>query len=197
MDHTHGAAPMPELSMEDLRAALRDMPTYMDITPEDLQTLYTLALGHARARRATARVVQEIMTTAVVTLPPEADLQTAAQVLTEHQISGAPVINLHGHVLGVVSEADLLGLVGLPRDHTFRDLLRHLLGDPLPGRKTGTTVAAIMTVPAITVQPTTPVREAAQLLSARRIKRLPVVDAAQRLVGIVARADIVKVLSTL
>ncbi len=187
----------PELSTEDLRAALSDMPTYMDITPEDLQTLYTLARRHARARLATARLVQEIMTTVVVTLPPEADLQTAAQVLSEHQISGAPVLDPHGHVLGVVSEADLLGLVGLPRDHTFRDLLRYLLGEPLPARKTGTTVAAIMTAPAITVQPVTPIREAAQLLSARRIKRLPVVDEAQRLVGILARADIVKVLSTL
>jgi CBS domain-containing membrane protein len=197
MDHTHDADPELDLSMEDLQAALRDMPTSMDITSEDLHTVYTLALGHARARCAPARVVQEIMTTAVVTLPPEADLQTAAQVLSEHQISGAPVIDPHGHVLGVVSEADLLGLVGLPRDHTIRDLLRHLLGDPLPGRKTGTTVATIMITPAITVQPVTPIREAAQLLVARRIKRLPVVDAAQRLVGILARADIVKVLSTL
>jgi CBS domain-containing protein len=131
------------------------------------------------------------MTTAVVTLPPEADLQTAAQVLSEHQVSGAPVIDLHGHVLGIVSEADLLGLLGLPREHTFRDLLRHLLGEPLPARKTGTTVDAIMTAPAITVQPTTPIREAAQLLSARRIKRLPVVDGEQRLVGILL-TDIVK-----
>src|SRR6266404_266436 len=195
MDHTHDSAPPPALSIEDLQAALRDMPTYMDITPEDLQTLYTLALGHARARQVTARVVQEIMTTTVVTLPPTADLQTAAQVLAEHQVSGAPVVDPNGSVVGVVSEADLLGLVGLPRGHTFRDLLRHLLGDPLPGRKTGTTVAAIMTTPAITVQPTTPIREAAQLLSARRIKRLPVVDAAQHLVGIIARADIVRVLS--
>jgi len=187
----------PALSTEDLEAALRDMPTAMDITPGDLQTLYTLAQRHARARQATTGVVQTIMTTAVVTLPPEADLQTAAQVLSEHQISGAPVIDPQGHVLGVLSEADLLGLVGLPRDHTFRDLLRHLLGDPLPARKTGTTVAAMMTAPAITVHPATPIREAAQLLVARRIKRLPVVDAAQRLVGILARADIVRVLSAL
>src|SRR6266481_6610494 len=114
MDHTHDSAPPPALSIEDLQAALRDMPTYMDITPEDLQTLYTLARRRARARLATARLVQEIMTTVVVTLPPEADLQTAAQVLSEHQISGAPVIDPHGHVLGVLSEADLLGLVGLP-----------------------------------------------------------------------------------
>jgi CBS-domain-containing membrane protein len=55
----------PALSIEDLQAALRDMPTAMDITPADLQTLYTLAQHHAWARRATAGVAQAIMTTAV------------------------------------------------------------------------------------------------------------------------------------
>jgi CBS-domain-containing membrane protein len=187
----------PELSIEDLRAAMSDMQTYIDITPEDLHTLYALALGHARARRSSEKAVQTIMTTEVVTLPHEADLHEAAHVLSEHQISGAPVINAHRHVIGVVSDADLLALVGMPREHTFRDLVRHLLGRPLPLRKTGTTVAEIMTVPAITVQPDTTIREAAQLLSEHRIKRLPVVDGEQRLVGIVSRADIVKVLTTL
>jgi len=199
MEHMHHDDQAAEctLSTADLQAALSDMQTYMDITPEDLLTLYTLAQRHARARRATARVVQEIMTTTVVTLAPEADLQTAAQVLSEHQVSGAPVLDRQGHVLGVVSEADLLGLLGLPRDHTFRDLLGRLVGAPCPVQKTGTTVADIMTTPAVMVQPETTIREAAQLLTARRIKRLPVIDATQRLVGIVARADIVKVLSTL
>jgi CBS domain-containing membrane protein len=194
MEH---ADPEPAFSTEDLRAALSDMQTYMDITTEDLQTLYTLALRHARARRVTERAVQAIMTTAVVTLPPEADLHEAARVLSAHQVSGVPVIDADRHVLGVVSEADLLTLAGMPREHTFRDLLRHLLGAPLPARKTGTTVAEIMTAPALTVQPATTIQEAAQLLSARRIKRLPVVDEAQRLVGIVTRADLVQVLSTL
>jgi CBS-domain-containing membrane protein len=107
------------------------------------------------------------------------------------------VIDAHCRVLGVVSDADLLALAGIPREHTFRDLVRYLLGRPLPLRKTGTTVAEIMTAPAITVWPETTIREAAQLLSARRIKRLPVVDGQQRLVGIVARADIVKVITAL
>jgi len=194
MQHAHSD---PEISIEDLRAALSDMQTYMDITPEDLYTLYALALGHARTRHGSEKAVRTIMTTEVVTLPREANLHEAAHVLSEHQISGAPVIDAHHHVIGVVSDADLLALVGMPREHTFRDLVRHLLGKPLPLRKTGTTVAEIMTVPAITVPLDTTIQEAAQLLSEHRIKRLPVVDGEQRLVGIVARADIVKVLTTL
>jgi CBS domain-containing protein len=92
------------------------------------------------------------MTTAVVTLSPEADLHEAVRVLSEHKISGVPVIDAHNYVLGVVSDADLLALAGMPREHTFRDLVQHLLGRPSPMRKTGTTVAEIMMAPAITVR---------------------------------------------
>jgi len=74
----------PALMIVDVQVALRDKHTSMDITPEDLLTLYPRAQHHARAQRATTRVVQEIMTTAVVPLPPTADLQTAAPVLSEH-----------------------------------------------------------------------------------------------------------------
>jgi CBS-domain-containing membrane protein len=137
------------------------------------------------------------MTTAVVILSPEADLHEAVRVLSEHKISGVPVIDAHNHVLEVVSDADLLALAEMPREHTFCDLVQHLLGRPSPMRKTGTTVAEIMMVPAITIRPETTAREASQLLSARRIKRLPVVEAEQCLIGIVARADIVKLMTTL
>lgn len=193
MEHTNAD---PELSIEDLQAALSDMKTYLDITLEDLHTVYTLALNHARIRRSLEKSVQTIMTREVVTLSPEADLHEAVRVLSEHNISGVPVIDAYHHVLGVISDADLLALAGLPQTYTFRDLVPYLFGRPASLRKTGTTVAEIMTVPAITVRPETTALEAAQILSARRVKRLPVVEAEQCLVGIVARADIVKLMTT-
>jgi CBS-domain-containing membrane protein len=99
----------PALAPEDFQAALQDMPTYVDITADALYTLYTLARRHARARLGTQRTVSEIMTTGVVAVTRDADLHDAAQVLAEHRISGVPVIDAGRHVLGVVSEADLLG----------------------------------------------------------------------------------------
>ena len=186
----------PEVSTEDFQAALHDMPTYVDVTADDLHTLYTLARRYARARRGTQRAVREIMTTEVVTVDRDADLYEVARVLSEHRISGVPVIDAARHVLGVVSEADLLALAGMPRGHTVRDLLRYLLGEALPGHKTGTTAGDVMTAPALTVAPETSIQKAAETLHARHIKRLPVIDSDQRLVGIISRGDIVKVMST-
>jgi CBS-domain-containing membrane protein len=137
--------PEPEVSTDDFQAALRDMPTYVDVTADDLHTLYTLARRYARARRGTERAVREIMTTEVVTVDRDADLYEVAQVLSEHRISGVPVVDAARHVLGIVSEADLLALAGMPRGHTVRDLLRYLLGEALPGHKTGTTAGDVMT----------------------------------------------------
>jgi CBS domain-containing membrane protein len=124
-----------EVSTEDFQAALRDMPTYVDITADDLHALYMLARRHASARLGGQRAVGGVMTTAVVTVDRDADLHDVARALSEHRISGVPVVDAARHVLGVVSEADLLALAGMPRGHTVRDLLRHLLGEPLPLQK--------------------------------------------------------------
>ena len=68
----------PAVSTEDFQAALGDMTTYIDITADDLYTLYILARRHARARLRTQQAVREIMTTAVVTVDPDADLHDVA-----------------------------------------------------------------------------------------------------------------------
>lgn len=183
-----------EISEEDLRAALKEVKTYVDITEEDLRTIYEIALKHARERLAVKVPVREIMTPDVVAIGKEADIHEAARLLSENRISGLPVVDSGNRVLGVVSEADILSTAGMKKEHTFRDILRHLLGEPLPGRKEGKTVEDIMSSPAITTAPEADIRDAARIIDKHRIKRLPVVDDAGRLVGIVSRADIVRTL---
>jgi len=70
--------------------------------------------------------------------------------------------------------------------------LRSVVGHPLPERKIGHLVGDIMTSPAITVNLDTEISEAVRLMDGRRIRRLPVVDKEQRLVGLISRSDIVK-----
>ncbi len=103
-----------------------------------------------------------------------------------------PVIDESGRVIGVISEADILSSTGMKKGHTFRELLRHLLGEPLPLRKEGENVGEIMSVPAVTTGPDRDIREAAAVMEERRIKRLPVVDKDGKLVGIISRADMVR-----
>ncbi|MGE3539269.1 MAG: CBS domain-containing protein [Candidatus Tectimicrobiota bacterium] len=185
------------LTDEDLYAARQAIGTYLDITDEDLKMVYTLALQHAQQRLSRRLPVSAVMTRQVITVSLDTSLQEAAALLAENRISGMPVVNAQQQVLGVLSEADLLVLAGLPRASTFADLLRRLLGEPNPVHRQGSTVGEVMSSPAITAQPEQDIREVAAILNARRIKRLPVVDPRGVLLGVIARADIVRVLGCL
>jgi CBS-domain-containing membrane protein len=181
-----------DLSAEDLRAALKEINTYVDITEEDLKTIYSIALRYAKERLADKVVVSGVMTKNAVAVKKYDDIHEAAKLLTENRISGLPVVDAAGIVIGVVTEADILSMAGIRGGHNFRDILRHILGDPLPERKAGHLVGDIMTSPAITTGPDADIREVARVLDEKRIKRLPVVDEKNKLLGVISRADIVR-----
>jgi CBS-domain-containing membrane protein len=191
MDKNH-ADTTPELSDQDLREALKELKTYVDITEEDLRKIYAIALKHARRRLGETVLVRDSMTKDVVKVKRDTDLQEAARRLSGLRISGMPVVDEANKVIGVISEADILSLAGVKRGHTFKDILRHVLGETLPGRKEGNTVGDVMSEPAITTGPDRDIREVAVVLDERRIKRLPVVDGEGKLVGIISREDIVR-----
>lgn len=177
---------------EDLRSALANLKGYVDITEEDLMKIYSSALRYARKRTMVAIPVSDLMTRDVVTINPDADLKEAARRLSGLRISGMPVVDAEHRVLGIISEADILSLAGVKKGHTFKDVLRHVLGAPLPVRKKGNTVGEIMSSPAITTGPDRDIRTVAAILDEKRIKRLPVVDDEGGLIGVISRADIVR-----
>lgn len=182
-------------SEDDLRAALKEMKTYMDVTEEDLKKIYEIAFRHARERIASRVPVKDIMTTTVVRVKRNADLHEAARLLSENRISGMPVIDDNNRVIGVISEADLLMLAGMKKEHVFKDIVRHILGEPVSARTGGNRVEDVMSFPPITSKADDDIAEIANVLDEKRIKRLPVVDAEGRLIGIISRADIVKAIS--
>lgn len=114
-------------------------------------------------------IARDIMTRKVYTIFPEASVQEVAQLLSRKSISGVPVIDNDGKMIGIVTEADIIGKVN-------REDLR---------------VADIMSPEIIVVDEETPVGEIAMLLTERKIKRVPVMQHG-KLVGIVCRADIVQ-----
>ncbi len=181
-----------DISHEDLRAALKEIKSYVDITEEDLKTIYAIALRHAKERLSHKILVADVMTRDVIAVKKYDDIQEAARLLTESRISGLPVVDAGNIVIGVVTEADILSMAGIKGGHNFRDILRHILGEPLPERKTGHLVGDIMTAPAISTGPDVDIKEVARILDGKRIKRLPVVDRKNKLLGIISRADIVR-----
>ena len=138
--------------------------------------------------------VKDVMTRQVVTASPEMSLRELALLLSEHRISGMPVVGAGGTILGVVSEADILAK---ERGHAavHASALNWLFGERAAPdelrRQAATTVGDAMATPAITVDLDRPLREAAALMLDRGINRLPV-TANGLLVGILTRADLVR-----
>ncbi len=138
--------------------------------------------------------VHEVMTKAVVTARPGATLKEAALLLAENGISGLPVVNDEGAVVGVVSEADILA------KETAAESERHGVAhwlldtrDPwLETRFAARTVEEAMSSPVQTIDPDRPVVEAATRMLEEGINRLPVVDPDGTLVGLVSRGDLVR-----
>ena len=139
--------------------------------------------------------VREVMTQEVLWIGPEAPIREVARLLVEHRISGVPVCNIEGDVLGVVSEGDILYKEHDPREGRLSGPLGWIVdGIPAGGSLTkaaASTAGEAMTVPALTIAPYTSVPEAARIMSERRVNRLPVVKDG-KLVGIVTRADLVR-----
>ncbi len=137
--------------------------------------------------------VADVMTVDVVTVDKETSLRDVAALLTERRISGLPVVD-EGRVVGVVSEGDI---VAKERGRTAER--RGLFGILLDDRATvelkleARTAEAAMTSPALTIGPDRPVAEAAGLMVDEGVNRLPVVNADGTLLGIVTRADLVRV----
>ena len=143
--------------------------------------------------------VRDVMTQEVVTVEPETPLKDVARLMIDYGVSGIPVVDQTGLVVGVVSEADLLvkerGPEAIPRRP-----LTWLIGESKATERDMAKLKAVaareaMTSPPVTIGPDRPLHEAADLMIRERINRLPVVGRAGRLLGIVTRADIVRAFS--
>lgn len=139
--------------------------------------------------------VRDVMTGTVVSVQQGTPLKEVAQVLIERRISGVPVVDRDGVVVGVVSEADFL-VKGQGADAIRHRPLARFLGESRETQAQLAKLAAVvaaeaMTAPAITIGAGRPISEAAALMTSRRVNRLPVVDDG-RLVGIVTRTDLVR-----
>jgi len=137
--------------------------------------------------------VGDLMNTSVMTVDPDAPLKNVARILTEFGISGLPVVDEGGAVVGVVSKTDIL-FKEVGAEGRGGRLLEALSPSRRSGRRKAKaeTAGEAMTSPAITTSCDASVADAARLMLTRAVNRLPVTDDG-RLVGIVTRADLVRV----
>ena len=114
-------------------------------------------------------LAKDIMTKDVIAVNPLTPVKSLAKILSKNHISGAPVVDKSGKVLGVVSEADILA-------------------------RSGKQVKSIMSKRVIGVIEDTPVEEIASLMTTHKVKRIPIIRG-EKLAGIVSRADIVRAIA--
>ncbi len=134
--------------------------------------------------------VSDVMTVDVVTVAPDTGLKAAARKMVEHGVSGLPVIDGTGRLVGIITEADFVKQEAGRSQFRYRRLLDAVFGER-ETRPQGDTVADAMTRQPLTIDENARLAEAAREMSDRGVKRLPVVDGNGHLLGIVSRADIV------
>jgi CBS domain-containing protein len=143
---------------------------------------------------------RDVMTTGVISTTPECPLSEVLQVMLDRRVSGLPVVNASGKLVGMITEGDCLRRVETGTE-IKRPLWRELFAGPEKLaqeyiRAHGRKVAEVMTPDPITATEDTDVSEIIHLMEKSRIKRLPVMRG-DAVVGIVSRANVIRVLASL
>lgn len=150
----------------------------------------------------TEKRVGDIMTTKIIKVQPDTRVSEIARLMSQHSVSGLPVVDAADRVVGIVTELDMMvrnthfelpqfififdAMIPLETPSHYRERLENVLG---------TTAREIMSEPAVTITPDATIEELAELMVDRRMNPIPVVEAG-RLVGIVSRSDIIRLMAT-
>ncbi len=143
---------------------------------------------------------QDIMTIEVITVTPETKVHELAQLLTDKNIGGAPVLDESGSLLGVVTESDLIDQkkkIHIPTMVTLLDSFIYLENPDRMAKEmkkfAGSTVGDILSKSPLTVEEDTPLEEIATIMAEKHVHTLPVMKD-EKLVGIIGKKDIIKTL---
>ena len=142
--------------------------------------------------------VADVMTRDVITVTPETSLRDLAEILSQKNINGVPVVDDEGDVIGVVCESDLVERNKPLHIPTVFVILDSIIPLENPWRMqkefkrlTSTKVEDIYSSPAVCVEPDTDITEVARIMSEKRIHTLPVVDRG-KLVGVIGKGDVIR-----
>lgn len=148
------------------------------------------------------KTVADVMTPNPIVVRSQTPLQEAVKILAEKKISGLPVVDDAGKLVGVISESDLMWQETGVEPPPYIMVLDSLIYLQNPARydkevhkALGQTVGEVMTDKPISIKPDRPLREAAHLMHDKHVRRLPVVDAEGKAIGILTRGDIIRVMA--
>ncbi|RJX29946.1 MAG: CBS domain-containing protein [Desulfarculus sp.] len=172
---------------------MREIPGYLDITPEDFRQVYARAYAHALERVRRGLPAERVMTREAAAVAVDTPLTEVARIMAQRRVSGVPVLQ-GGRVVGLISEKDFLDAMGAQGGRHFMEVVAQCLGQGpcLAAPLRAATAGELMSAPAVVAGPETSTSEIAEIMGQKGINRVPVVDSQGRLLGIVSRADLLR-----
>jgi CBS domain-containing membrane protein len=186
-------------SRTDFQQALQSMGTYTDITVDDLMTLAQRAEQFASRRKTSAIGVSQVMNQPVRTVHPQTPLAEAAHLMVSERISGLPVVDNAGALVGIITEADFLRALGVPAHQphhnlwqTLESLFSHLVHHgELEAPDAPVTEHMVKNV--VCVRPEQDLHDVINSMKQNSVKRVVVCDNERRVLGMITRSDLVRV----
>jgi len=193
--HDHSRRPC----RTDYQQALQSMDTFIDISVDDLMALTRRAEQLASRRTTGATGVAQVMSRPVRSVHPHTPLSEAAHLMVSERISGLPVVDDAGQLVGIITEADFLRALGVPAHQphhnlwqTLESLFGHLVrhgeleapDDPVTDH---------MVKNVVCVHPEQELDDVIEVMKRNRVKRVVVCDPQRRVLGMVTRSDLVRI----
>jgi CBS domain-containing membrane protein len=183
------------VNQSDLRNALKQMNTYLDVSEADLGNIYKMAGMQAYRRKMGDISCGDIMSRDLVTAEYGTELEEAWALLRHHKIKAIPVIDRARRVIGIITLVDFLKRANLKTYDTFQDkLMKFIKRTPGISSDKPEVVGQIMASPVYSAKETMHIVELVPLLSERGLHHIPVVDAERRLIGMVTQSDLIAAL---
>jgi CBS domain-containing membrane protein len=197
MNDTHDYRKRPDRT--DFQQALQSMDTYIDITVDDLMSLAQRAEQIAGRRAKETLGVSGVMSRPVRSVSPDTRLADAAHLMVSEKISGLPVVDDSGHLVGIITEADFLRALGVPAHHTHHTLwqtLESLFGHLARHGELEApddAVAEHMIKNVVCVRPEQDLHDVIETMKRNSVKRVVVCDDQRHVLGMITRSDLVRV----
>jgi len=149
-----------------------------------------------------SKTVADVMSHNPILVRPQTPLKEAIQILAEKRISGLPVIDDAGKLVGIISETDLMWQETGVTPPAYIMILDSVIYLQNPGtyerdlhKALGQTVGEVMSKNPVAISPHKSLKEAAQLIQNHKVQRLPVLDNGGNVIGILTRGDIIRAMA--
>jgi CBS domain-containing membrane protein len=195
--HTADALPTARVGFThtDLEEVLKEYNQVLDVSRDDLETIFLQTEMHAYRRRFGEMTCADIMSRDLVTVEFGTTLPQAWRLMREHRIKALPVIDRARRIVGIVTLADFMRHADLDVYDGFEARLRHFIRRvPLAHSDKPEVVGQIMTRGVVTASDSMHVVELVPLLSDYGPHHVPIIDAEHRLVGMVTQSDLIAAL---